>query len=291
MRMRKTLFAALAVAAMSVALVGCSAPKTTLAAIKTAGVIRIATDPNYAPYSFLDTESGEYDGFDTAVARMIATALEVDIEWVTPTWDELTAGSWGGRWDVSVGSMAQTEARTKVIDFSVPYYYAQATIAVPQDSTATTLADLNGLKACVGSSTIYEKWLNGELAGDALITVNTPMTITTPVVQTEDTDNLCIEGLMAGRTWDFFIQSKDFIANSIYTLEGNAEDGVAAIKVMDPALVLTTEKISVALDKGSEGADPALLAEINRIIALGHSSGALSALSEGYLGVDVTVAP
>jgi ABC-type amino acid transport substrate-binding protein len=96
---------------------------------------------------------------------------------------------------------------------------------------------------------------------------------------------------MAGRTWDFFIQSKDFIANSIYTLEGNAEDGVAAIKVMDPALVLTTEKISVALDKGSEGADPALLAEINRIIALGHSSGALSALSEGYLGVDVTVAP
>ena len=291
MRMRKTLFAALAVAAMTVALAGCSAPKTTLAAIKKAGVIRIATDPNYAPYSFLDTESGEYDGFDTAVAQMIATALEVDIEWVTPTWDELTAGNWGGRWDISVGSMAQTEARTKVIDFSEPYYYAQATIAVPQDSTAMSLADLNGLTACVGSSTIYEKWLAGELAAETLVTVNEPMMLTGVTVQTEDTDNLCIEGLMAGRTWDFFIQSKDFIANSIATLEADAEDGVAAIKVMDPALVLTTEKISVAFDKGSEGADPALLAEINRIIALGHSSGALSALSEGYLGVDVTVAP
>ena len=31
------------------------------------------------------------------------------LEWETPNWDLITAGSWGGRWDMSIGSMSVTQ--------------------------------------------------------------------------------------------------------------------------------------------------------------------------------------
>ena len=44
-------------------------------------------------------------------ARREAEKLGVEIKWETPSWDALTAGNWADRWDVSVGSMAQTVER------------------------------------------------------------------------------------------------------------------------------------------------------------------------------------
>ena len=47
-----------------------------LARIKKDGVIRVATDPNYAPQSFQKSD-GTFDGFDVAVANEIAKRLGV----------------------------------------------------------------------------------------------------------------------------------------------------------------------------------------------------------------------
>ena len=278
MRIRSSVFAALTALALVVSGCSGSASGDLLARIQKNGVIRIATDPNYPPYSEL--VDGTYDGFDIAVANLIANALEVQIEWVTPGWDALTAGNWGDRWDISVGSMAQTTARGKAIDFSEPYYYANSFVAVPTSSTATTLADLAGLEACVGSGTIYESWLNGELADEKLVVVSNPPP-TGITVTSQETDNLCIEALTAGRTWGFIVQSKEFIDNAIAS--------GAAIKFLDNK-VITLEKISVAFDKAGLS-NSKLREEINRIIAGAHENGILSDLALSYLGVDVTKAP
>ena len=61
----------------------------------------------------------------------IAKRLGVEIGFETPSWDVITAGSWGGRWDFSVGSMTITSPRQEVLDFSDPYYYTPAQMAVP----------------------------------------------------------------------------------------------------------------------------------------------------------------
>lgn len=292
MRIRSAAIAALAALALVTSACGSStsAEGDLLSRIQKNGVIRIATDPNYPPYSAL--VDGEYEGFDIAVAQLIAGALEVEIEWQTPSWDALTAGNWGDRWDISVGSMAQTSARSEVIDFSVPYYYAYAYIAVPADSTAATLADLAGKTGCVGSATIYESWLKGELANDKFVIVSSapPADVT---VQSQETDNLCIEALAAGRSWDFFVQSDAFIDNAI--AETDTVDPVSGavtaskIKYLDNVAV-TAEKISVALDKsGVDG--KALLTRINEILTKAHESGVLTALSDEWLGKDYTKAP
>ncbi len=292
MRIRSSFIAALAALALVTSACGSSTSSDgdLLARIQENGVIRIATDPNYPPYSSL--EDGEYVGFDIAVAQLIANALEVEIEWQTPTWDALTAGNWSDRWDVSVGSMAQTSDRSKVIDFSVPYYYAYASIAVPADSTAMSLADLAGKTGCVGSATLYESWLKGDLAEDKFVIVSSapPADVT---VQSQETDNLCIEALQAGRSWDFFVQSDAFIDNAI-TETGTVDEATGEvtnplIKYLDNSAV-TAERISVALDK-SGLKTTALLERINEILTKAHENGILTALSEEWLTKDYTKAP
>ena len=85
-------------------------------------------------------------------------------QWETPGWDLITAGSWGGRWDISIGSMSVTVGRAKVVDFTEPYYYDFGSVAVPTDSTIQSLAELDGGKTfCVGTATTYEQWLTGTL--------------------------------------------------------------------------------------------------------------------------------
>ena len=132
--------------------------KTLLWKVCDAGKIVISTDPAYPPYSSLDA-SGEYVGFDSDTARETAKRLGVDVEWATPDWAAITAGSWGGRWDLSVGSMTQTDDRALVVDFVDPYFYESGYVIVPVDSTATTVADLAGKTGCAGESTTHSMWI------------------------------------------------------------------------------------------------------------------------------------
>ena len=61
-----------------------------LGKILAAGKIRISTDPNYAPFSFYDTATGKYTGFDNATAEEVVKRLNkqlgknIALEWVTP---------------------------------------------------------------------------------------------------------------------------------------------------------------------------------------------------------------
>ncbi len=92
--------------------------------IKKAGKLVVSTDPKYPPQSELDPTSAlGYKGFDIDVAAEIAKRLCVDVGFETPDWNAIIAGGWGGRWDISVGSMTITLDRSKVLDFSPPYYY------------------------------------------------------------------------------------------------------------------------------------------------------------------------
>ena len=78
------------------------------------GVLKVATDANWAPQSFLN-DNNEMDGFDVAVAREIATRLGVEVEYVTLSWDISQAGNWSGRWDMAVWSMTPRVARAEVL--------------------------------------------------------------------------------------------------------------------------------------------------------------------------------
>jgi ABC-type amino acid transport substrate-binding protein len=120
-----------------------------LSAIKERGYLLVSTDPNYEPQSFLNTEGArpgdtvcpsdaltttEMQGFDVDVAKAVGAALGVETCFATPSWDTITAGSWSDKWDVSIGSMTITTDRLEILDFSIPYYYTPAVVAVRADA-------------------------------------------------------------------------------------------------------------------------------------------------------------
>ena len=73
---------------------------------------------------------GSYAGFNGDVATEIARRLGVDVAFELPSFDLVVAGSWNDRWDMSVGSVTITAPRKEVLDFTRPYAYNPAQIAV-----------------------------------------------------------------------------------------------------------------------------------------------------------------
>jgi len=131
--------------------------------ILAAGVIKVSTDANYAPQSFLN-EKGELEGFDISVAREVAKRLGVKVKFITPDWDLITAGKWGKRWDLSIGSMTPTVERMNALLFTMPYYSTPAQFAVHKDNTTIkSLKDLAGKHIGVATETTYDRYLNKDL--------------------------------------------------------------------------------------------------------------------------------
>lgn len=244
--------------------------------IRDAGEIVVSTDPEYPPQSFLDPETEEFDGFDIAVAREIAERLEVDIRFETPEWETITAGSWSNRWDMSVGSMTVTTDRLEVIDFTQPYYYVPAQVAVPEDSDVQSLEDLEGATFCVGAETTYLDWLEGNLTIDP----ETAGEITPPPdgaqVTTLDTDIYCADAWRSGRTeFEAWASGGTTIAGALFE--------EYPIRLVGDAVFF--EPLAVAFDRSVEDND-SLVAEVDRIIGEMHEDGTLAELSHQWFCVD-----
>jgi polar amino acid transport system substrate-binding protein len=240
-----------------------------------AGVIKISTDPNYAPQSFLNPD-GSYEGFDIDMANAIGEGLGVDVQFETPEWDAITAGSWSGRWDVSVGSMTITEDRQGVLDFTDPYYFTPAQMASNDDSIQA-VEDFAGTTVCAGESTTYVDWLEGTLTLiDAPPVSDPPADVT---ATTLPTDANCAEAWQAGRD-----EFQGWISSST-TVQAAIDGGIEMHTVGDPVFY---EPLAVAIDKSGPPHDQ-LLAALNEIIQGMHADGTLTAMSEQwYDGQDLT---
>lgn len=250
-----------------------------LAEVCEAGVLVISTDPAYPPQSFLNEETGEYEGFDIDVAIEIANRLGVDYEFTDPTFDAVVAGNWSGRWDVSVGSVTVTEDRKEVLAFTQPYYYTPAQMAAFADSDIESLDDLAGETVCAGEATTYLSWMEGELslpaeAGEIADVPEGMESTTLP------TDIDCAEAWRSGRTDDFAGW-----LTALPTAQGAIDEDYPVKLVGDPVFY---EPLAVAFDLAAENGD-SLVSAVDEIIGEMHEDGTLTSLSEKwYEGVDLT---
>lgn len=266
-----------------------------LDAIKARGYILVSTDPNYAPQSVLKKDgkrisptkcpgdvltAGELEGFDIDVALELGKRLGVETCFATPTWDTITAGNWGGKWDISVGSMTVTTPRQKALAFTSAYYYTPAQIAAKKDAGIAKLEDLKGKAVCVGTSTTYEDWLNGKLEiPEENIYAKPPEGVK---VVTLETDQECAQAIKAGK--------KDF---QVYLTSGTVVDqnikaGLPVVKVGSPVYA---ENLAVAVDKASKLDIAALVKQIDDFVKAMHADGTLAKFSTKWFEADLTKAP
>lgn len=268
---------------------------TLLGEVKARGYLIVSTDPNYEPISFLDPDAeraagtvcpdamltyGEMKGFDVDVAKAVADELGVEVCFATPDWDLVTAGSWGDRWDISIGSMTPTLTRAEVVTFSTPYVYTPAQFAAKADSGITSLADLEGQVICLAAATTYLDWMNGTLTiTEDSIFADPPSDFT--IVELP-TDQECAQSIAAGRPeFSVYLTSETVI-------DSNIAGGLDVVKVGGAVF---SENLSPATDKSSSYDIATFVAEISSIVDGLHADGTLSAFSIKYFEIDMTQDP
>lgn len=246
-----------------------------LAQVCETGVIRVSTDPEYPPQSSLNVETGEYEGFDIDVATEIANRLGVEIAWTTPAWEAIIAGNWGGRWDMSVGSMTVLKERAEVLDFTPGYYFTPAYIAVASDSDVTSIDQLANSVIGVCSGCTYDYYLQGTL--DIPGFEFPPNPIPDAEVRGFNTDATAVQALVSGQV--------EAAMSSVTLLQGKIDKGAPIKMIGDP---LFYEPLSVAFDKSSELDDTTLVDAVSTIIEDMHADGSLSEYSNTWFGQDLT---
>ena len=236
-------------------------------------LLKVATSASWAPQSFINDDN-VMDGFDVNVAQEIAKRLGVEVEFVTPEWAVITAGSWNGRWDMSVGSMTPTKDRAKVLSFPAVYYYTPAVLAVHNDSKAQNIADLNDKKMGTSVSSTFEQYLQHDLIIDAAGAPAFTYDITPASILSLPNSAAVMDDLRLGDGVRL-----DGMIDALPAVNEAVKSGYPFRVVGDP---LFYEPLAIALEKG----DAELDAKISAIVDEMKADGVLSVLSEKWYGED-----
>jgi len=262
-----------------------------LTKITARGTLVIATDPAYPPQSWLiktasratetkclptEHTANEMDGFDIDTAVEISRRLGVEPCFVTPPWTQLTAGNWGDRWDISVGSMTLTKERLDVLYFTQPYYATPAALFVHRgNKTFSTPGDLSGKKVGACADCTYEYFLLGtlELYGSV---IDSP--IKEPVVIGYSYDLPALEDLALGDGVEL-----DAVLVAQPTGRDAIKKGFPLKQLGEPLFI---EYMAAAIDKNSHKNPISFVRKVSAIVRQMHEDGTLSKLSIRHYGMD-----
>ena len=155
------------------------------------GKLLIGSDIAYAPLEFYQTGTETPDGLDVDLAKAIAEALGVQVEFVNSGFDGLNEALNTDEFDAVMSAMTIDADRSKQVDF-VPYLNVGEGIVVPtgNPNSIAGLDDLCGLTVAVQLGTVQEKGLkalNDETCGDNDVKI-----------VTFDTNPLAVEDVTTG---------------------------------------------------------------------------------------------
>ena len=274
--MRKMMIAALTPALLAGFASAALAGETLDRVMKNKLLVEV-TDQAYPPFSYID-DSGEVVGFDIDISKEIAKRLGVEYKVETPSWEIIVAGNWNGRWDICVCSMTPTAERAQVLDFVNEYYESPAVIAVNVDNTdINSAADLNGKKVGAQAGTTYEKYVQKALVIDIPGAKPVEYPFAEATVVPYDSEDTAFQDLALGTG-----KRLDAIVSNYLTTIDRVKANPDKFKIVGDSLY--GEPIWVAVDKG----DPEWQAKIKEIFKAMEADGTLKAISEKWVGKDIT---
>ncbi|WP_158817474.1 transporter substrate-binding domain-containing protein [Methylocapsa sp. S129] len=244
--------------------------------VTAAGALKVATDANWAPQSFMN-DKNELDGFDVDVAKEIGKRMGVKVVFVTPGWDIITAGNWAGRWDMHAGSMTPTKKRAEIFDFPAVYYYTPAAVAVHNDSKATKLSDLDGKVVGATTTSTFEAYANQDLVLDAAGAPPFKYEFKPKVVKSYSNSTTAFDDLRLGAGVRL-----DAVVSSQPSINDAKKAGYPIKQLGEPVFY---EPLAVAVERG----DPEFKAKIADAVQGMKTDGTLSKLSVKWYGTDYTV--
>ena len=163
-------------------LCACSGPRANpLKRIQTTGTLRVALDPSFPPFEFVDA-AGQVAGLDVELAQAIAAQLGVEAHFVTTGYDALYDALTVGRADVIISALYPDPARMQTFTFSPSYFNAGEVLVVREDSPIAGVPDLAGKQVALVFGTeahmVALRWEKTMPTPPVLLTGDAPETIT-----------------------------------------------------------------------------------------------------------------
>lgn len=128
------------------------AEKSTLQSILKAGKLRVGMEPGYMPFEMQNKES-KVVGFDVDMAKLMAKAMDVELELVPTAWDGIIGSLLTDKFDIIMSGMTVTQQRNLKVNFADPYIIVGQTILINKkhEGTIKSYKDLNNKKYTVTS--------------------------------------------------------------------------------------------------------------------------------------------
>ena len=257
---KKTILTALILTMTMFAFSGCAAGEDdSLNRVLESGELTVSGSGGYPPFNFY--EGNEVVGFDVDTGKAIAERLGVELNYETAEWSGLPEGLRAGYYDGILGSMAITEERLEIVNFTIPYYYSAAQLVVRKDSGITDPSEMEGKEIAVVTATTFVDDVE-ELGA-------------IPVLYEDD--NQTLSELVNGRV-DGVITDQNVAIDGIANMRGGDELTMAGD-------ILRLEKMAIAVNKS----DVKLLNKLNEILEEMHEDGTLTEISvKWHDGRDIT---
>ena len=192
---------------------------STMAELSEAGAITIGTKYDQPGFGLLNPQTGDPEGFDVEIAKLVAAELGIDEDGIT--WTETVSANrepfiQNGQVDMVVATYTINDARKQVVDFAGPYYIAGQDIMVaegnpegiegPDDLAGKTVCSVEG---STPAQNIRDNYPEAQLTtydvyskcADDLRNGN---------VQAVTTDNVILTGLVAGSDGAFELVGNPF---------------------------------------------------------------------------------
>lgn len=228
--MKKALAIIMAAAMAMTALTGCSGSKSKLDAIKEAGVIKMATSPDFAPMEFENIKADgtkEYVGSDIELGKYIAEKLGVKLQIEAMDFTAVQAAVTTGTVDMAISGFAKTAEREESMELSIGYNTDSDDVGqgilISKDKAAelTTAESFAGLKVGAQNGSLQHNLVKEQLPADVQVELIGSLNDGVLMLSTGKIDALAVSGengvLYAGN-YDNIVMS-DFSFD--YTSEGN----------------------------------------------------------------------
>jgi cyclohexadienyl dehydratase len=175
---RRTLLHVLPLACAT-ALARADAAPAVLDEVREHGALRVGATFDYRPFSYRD--EGTPLGIDAELARALATALGVELEWVETSWKTLLDDLRAARFDIAMCGISITPERSAAGLFTNAYFRTGKTALARCDriNALRTLADIDrdGVTVIVNPGGSNEAWAKAHLAHARIVVHGDNLTI------------------------------------------------------------------------------------------------------------------
>lgn len=258
-----------------------------LARVLARGTLLLPTDPAYPPASFAVKGAGrragtkcaknqltgpELDGYDVAVSKAVAAALELEPCFVTPTFTEQLAGNWADRWDVAFTSIGILRSRMKYLYFTQPYYATPERFFVRRGGRFRRVEQLAGARIGVCTGCFADLYLRRQLD---IPGTKVRYRVDRPVDVGYDVERNGLDDVASGKLDAFLCQET---AGDQAIAEG------LPLRSLEPAAYVAY--IGGALDRASPTPAKEFFNRVNGVVKRLHADGTLARLSRKYFKRD-----